>query len=267
MRFAESAHATNFQMAERADAAHKLVYVYAGRIGCHWRGQEQPLVVPAGALLIVPAGTRHCLVDIEPAVLLLLGLGRRFVKEDPGIAELWGALSQQPPLVLRLSRPTRQTLEALWRRGMAEQATARLGAGVALRAHAAQVLVLLSRLPRAGDDSPADQRVSGVAREIEETFFEAWDLDRAATRAGLSRRRFTALFRAATGRTFWEFLNAHRLAHAARLLRAGGTSVAGVMLASGYNDLSHFYRLFRNRFGVPPRRWLIQAGGPAPDRN
>ena len=81
-----------------------------------------------------------------------------------------------------------------------------------------------------------------------------------AARAGLSRRRFSDLFRAGKGCTFWEFLNEHRLEHAAKLLRTGNHSVTGVAFSCGFNDLSHFYRLFRGRFKQPPRAWLAQLG-------
>ena len=124
-----------------------------------------------------------------------------------------------------------------------------------MRALAAQTLVLLARLPPAAAGTSAASRVAAVTREIEETFFDQWDLDRAASRAGLSRRRFTDLFRAANKKTFWDFLNEQRLNHAARLLRTGENSVMGVMFSCGFNDLSHFYRLFRTRYGKPPAMW------------
>ncbi|MFM8683622.1 MAG: helix-turn-helix domain-containing protein, partial [Chthoniobacterales bacterium] len=36
----------------------------------------------------------------------------------------------------------------------------------------------------------------------------------------------------------------------------GGHSVAGVAFACGFGDLSHFYRVFKTRFGRPPGQWL-----------
>jgi AraC-like DNA-binding protein len=97
-----------------------------------------------------------------------------------------------------------------------------------------------------------------VRREIDESFFDQWDLCRAATRAGLSRRRFTELFRAEAGSTFWDYLNERRMEHAARLLRGEGRSITGVIFACGFNDVSNFYRLFRRRFGAAPRAWLTK---------
>jgi AraC family L-rhamnose operon regulatory protein RhaS len=97
--------------------------------------------------------------------------------------------------------------------------------------------------------------VGAVVREIEETFYDQWDLDKAAGRTGLSRRRFTDLFRDVSGKTFAEFLTGIRLSHAARLLEGGEHSVTGVIFSCGFNDVSHFYRLFRQRYGSPPGKW------------
>jgi AraC-like DNA-binding protein len=59
--------------------------------------------------------------------------------------------------------------------------------------------------------------------------------------------------------TFWDYLNGRRLDHAAKLLRAGELSVTGVMFSCGFNDLSHFYRMFRQRHGLAPKKWAEQV--------
>lgn len=49
------------------------------------------------------------------------------------------------------------------------------------------------------------------------------------------------------------YVNARRMEHAARLLAGSDTSIAGVALDCGLENPSHFYRLFRERFGTTPR--------------
>jgi AraC-like DNA-binding protein len=253
--FAESAHAAGFSMAERRDPYHKLIYLLDGKVAYWEGGRASSSIVETGAVLILPRETLHRLVDVQPSTLLLLCLGDVFLQSDSELGQLWQALTRVPGHCLQLSRPTRQRLESMWRRSMVEKEHARVGGRVTVRALAAQTLVLLARLPPAGAGTSAASRVAAVTREIEETFFDQWDLDRAASRAGLSRRRFTDLFRAANKKTFWDFLNEQRLNHAARLLRTGENSVMGVMFSCGFNDLSHFYRLFRTRYGKPPAMW------------
>lgn len=257
--FAASAHSADFHMAQRADPFHKLLYVLEGAVAYREAGRATPVTIEAGTLLIVPRGLAHQIDDVRPSNLLLLCLTDTFLQPDPDLPELWRMLAETPRRQMLLSRPTRLRVETMWRRAMLETAHARIGGAVTARTLAAQVLVLLARLPARLTKDDATRRVAAVTREVGETFFDEWHLDRAAARAGLSRRRFSELFRAANATTFWEHLNELRLAHAARLLREGEHSITGVMFSCGFNDVTHFYRLFRARYGAPPRAW-VSAG-------
>lgn len=251
--FAESVHAMDFEMTERVDPFHKVCYVLAGRIACRI-GNRDTLVMTAGTVFFVPENVSHHLRDVEASTLLLLCVGQRFLAGDPDLPTLWSGLVERGSL--ELNRPARERLELMWRRAMLEKSHARIGGAISVRALAAQLLVLLARQQRAPSLDAAQVRVAAVAREMRETFYDEWNLDRGAARAGLSRRRFTDLFRATTGRSFSDELNALRLDHAAHLLRGGEHSILGVMFSCGFRDLSHFYRLFRERHGAPPKRWL-----------
>lgn len=253
--FVESSHATDFRMAPRQDPYHKFVYVLAGRVAYRLGDSAESTEVRLGSVVVVPAQQEHQITDLEPSTLLLLCFRSDLASGDADIESLWGTLSGDIAEPLRLSRPSRQRLEGMWRRAMFEWEHQRIGSATTARALTAQTIVLLSRLPVESGGASARDRVEAVRNEVSETFYDDWDLDRAAARAGLSRRRFTDLFREANGETFGGFLGELRLQHAARLLKAGDHSVTGVMFACGYNDVSHFYRVFRKRHGKPPRAW------------
>lgn len=252
--FAESAHAADFRMVARTDPYHKVILVLAGAVAYREKGRE-PVRADARSVVIVPAGTTHRISDEEPATILLLCIGKRFAASDKELEALWQMLAGLPRRSVRVHRPGRHRLEAIWRRALAERAHGRIGSGAATRALAAEALVLLARLPAEVGSVAATERVAAVMHEVGETFFEPWDLDRAAGRAGLSRRRFTDLFREASGRTFQVYLTDLRMEHAARLLRSGEHSVTGVIFSCGFTDVSHFYRTFRQRFGAAPGQW------------
>ncbi len=254
--FAESEHAADFRMPVRADPFHKLVYVLRGDVVCRDHAARREFAAGAGTLFTIDRGTPHQLRDQTPAVLLLLCFAPRFIDADVPRRTLWAALGAQRVWRVPAGRPSSQRFENLWRRALLEQSAEQAGAIVALHALAGQILVTLARWPAAGAkaDTPA-RRIQAVAQEVAESFYDEWTLDRAAARAGLSRRRFSELFRAHTGATFLETLTTLRLAHAARLLRAGAHSVTGVAFSCGYRDVSHFYRAFRARYGRPPGEW------------
>lgn len=255
--FAESVHAADFRMAERRDSFHKLFYVLSGCIRYHTPGRPDQ-TFRAGTILPVARDQLHQISDVAPSTLLLLCLTDPYLASDPDLPELWKRLTARPIQPLELNRPARERIERMWRRAMLEKSHAKIGGGVTVRTTAAQLLVLLARQQTASSADSTRMRVAAVARELDETFFDEWNVDRAAVRAGVSRRRFTALFREATGQSFSGALHTLRLEHAARLLRQGEHSVLGVMFSCGYTDVSHFYRLFRRRFGHPPKQWLVQ---------
>jgi len=261
--FAESIHGPRFRMAERADDFHKLLYVLQGGVTLAAGSPTPPLTATAGAALCVAAGVRHQIADTEPPTLLLLCFARDFLARDPELAALWARLLAGKPATLRPAGAWGPRFESLWRAGIAEQAGNQPGREVALRLTAAQVLVALARVPAQAAADDAEQRVAAVARDLAESFYEPWNLERAGAQAAMSRRHFSALFRRLTGRTFLDQLTEHRLTHAAVLLNDNRHSIIGAAFSSGYGDLSHFYRLFRARFGHPPRAWLEKSRGAA----
>jgi len=254
LAFAESIHGPRFRMAERADAFHKLIYVLQGDVTL--TVGDRALQAGAGAVLCVDAGVRHRIADAEPTTLLLLGLAPAWLARDPELERLWSRLLGGKSAAARPAGAGGPRFESLWRVGIAEQAGNQPGREVALRAAAENILVTLARQPAQPAADDAGPRVAAVARDLAETFYEPWSLERACTQAGMSRRHFSALFRQQTGRSFLEHLTELRLSHAAALLTDNRHSIIGAAFSSGYGDLFHFYRLFRARFGAPPRTWL-----------
>jgi len=254
--FAESLHAADFRMPARTDPFHKLIYVLRGQVLYRERPGSPEVAAGPGALLAIKRGTAHEFRDQSPATLLLLCLAPRWIADDPPRRALWHTLSDHRHWHVSAHGSASHRFENLWRRALLEQRESRPAAPVALHALAAQILVTVARQPAATAPSdPATGRVAAVAHELAESFYDEWTLDHAAARAGLSRRHFSELFRAHAGDTFLNTLTRLRLDHAAQLLRDGAHSVTGVAFSCGYRDLSHFYRVFRRRFGRPPGQW------------
>ncbi len=261
--FAESVHAGDFRMSEREDPFHKVLYVQRGTIELRLGGRDSDRAAgraEAGTMLVVPAGRRHRLIDIEPSVLLLLGLGRAFVEQDDDLRSLWERLRRSQAGSMRLRSVQAGPVVGCWRQGILEQTEHRRGAGVAVRMLALQVLLGADRYQLRTMEESTEERVALLRQDLEDTFYRPWSIDRAAHHVGLSRRQFTLRFRQLTGHSFVDHLNGLRLAHAERLLRSGRYSVTGAAFSSGFEDLSHFYRLFRGRHGMPPKRWLAAVG-------
>jgi AraC-like DNA-binding protein len=75
----------------------------------------------------------------------------------------------------------------------------------------------------------------------------------------LGRSQFHALFKAETGRTFTEYLADVRCDKAAELLVNSDRTVLDIAVSCGFNNLSHFYHVFKNRKGTSPKRYRTEA--------
>ena len=80
-------------------------------------------------------------------------------------------------------------------------------------------------------------------------------LDQVAREAGMSKCHFCRVFKAHTGITFRDHLNRRRIVRATELLQDQERSVTDVCLEVGFNDMSHFARVFRRLTGHPPSRF------------
>ncbi len=65
-----------------------------------------------------------------------------------------------------------------------------------------------------------------------------------------------------TGRTYTELVQAKRLSQAAYLLGTTNHSVMDIALAVGYDNISYFHRIFRERYGCTPRIYRVEQGPP-----
>ncbi len=81
-----------------------------------------------------------------------------------------------------------------------------------------------------------------------------------ADRLGWSREHLNRQVRRHLGMTTMQLVTRRRLDHAARLLRHGDPAVQEVCHACGLDNLSHFYQIFRRRFGCTPAAF---RAGPA----
>ncbi|MBA4136057.1 MAG: hypothetical protein C0518_01920 [Opitutus sp.] len=268
VKFAESAHGPKFRMAERADPFHKVLYVLAGQTEFRCRSFPHA-TVSAGTALLVPAGAPHRLRDLEPATVLLLCFSRRWLSVLPELAPLWRATVAQNKGTISLGESVRIRIEALWRRALFEQIRQQEASSTIAFACAAEIVALLTRVgPPPVEQRPAE-RIHAVAAEVANSFMDNWRLDDAARRAGMSRRSFTAHFRATLGKTFWEHLEDLRIAHADQLFERGEHTILGVMFSAGFNDVSTFYRAFRRKRGVSPKqrmKTLSERKGARPNR-
>jgi AraC family transcriptional regulator len=111
-----------------------------------------------------------------------------------------------------------------------------------------------------------EARVTRAVREVERHPDGHLDLAGLARESGLSRYHFLRVFEDVTGVTPHQYVLRTRLRNAATLLTVASSRILDIALDCGFGDVSNFNRAFHAEFGVTPRVYRRQRGGPQEDR-
>ncbi|MCS7301668.1 MAG: helix-turn-helix domain-containing protein [Fimbriimonadales bacterium] len=98
-----------------------------------------------------------------------------------------------------------------------------------------------------------DARLRAALEYLQSHLSDPDALQKVSERLCVSPRQCQRLFRVAMGCSPSEYLTELRLRRAATLLASTSLSVSEIALEVGYLSLSHFSRVFRERFGKTPR--------------
>ena len=71
----------------------------------------------------------------------------------------------------------------------------------------------------------------------------------------MSQSHFMKFFKKTMEMPFTAYLNDYRLTMASRLLLSSEDSVLTIAAETGFNNLSYFNRIFKEKFGMTPREF------------
>ncbi len=134
-----------------------------------------------------------------------------------------------------------------------------------------RLLEVLQQLARSGGGRPlADtafcrqprtrdaDRIDRICRHVLKHLATPPGLTEAATLTGMSPAGFSRFFRRMTGRTFTGWTHEVQIAQACQLLARTGQSVTTIAGQAGFDNLSHFNRIFKRLRGCTPRQFRQQ---------
>ncbi|WP_316814037.1 AraC family transcriptional regulator [Pedobacter heparinus] len=90
-----------------------------------------------------------------------------------------------------------------------------------------------------------NDRISMVFNYIKDHFQEEINLIAVAEMASMTVPSFCRYFKKITKKTFTQFVNEYRVVHASKLLAEKQISIANISYESGFNNFSHFNKLFK----------------------
>ena len=129
------------------------------------------------------------------------------------------------------------------------------------------LLKILDRLSRSANLSPictekysSDISISKlndiktVFDYIENNFQKEPSIRGASEAINLTESAFYKFIKRHTNKKFTTILNEYRLDHASKLLVSSNLPIAAISFQSGYSNLSHFNRIFKNTYNMTPKQ-------------
>lgn len=257
----EARHGPGF-FGKLKDTYAKFHLLIAGR--ALWESDGRQYSVGADTLFHIAAQVPHRQRDLPGQPVTLYAIHYRPELLRP---ELTHELSRRGMLPLDLhtsggdqSRPIRGLVQEM----LFEQETKRIGWEALLIARLTDLAVLTLRWSRGADfnihrvDESA-ARVANYAARLKTQFYAQVSLDDAASSVGLSRRRFTELFRNVTGESWRKYVHTLRMDYAGKLLASTERSVTAIAFECGFEELSHFHHSFKAAYRMSPLAYREQA--------
>ena len=259
----ESHHSSAFHMPVGVWPFHKLCWVGIGRGLLELEGGSVPL--RRNDFALVPANLPHRFVDdpSEPMALVIVCVAEALVEGRGIMAQLYSELSDAFPVNWPIQARSAFHLNSFreaFHSMLRERSRGALGFEALTQGILAQLMVGLLRgaeSGRSGDQGP-QAAIGGLIEHLENTFDKPIVLDELAAQCALSKRRFTQLFKEATGYTLVDYVNRKRIEHAKERLRETG-HVAYACYESGFQDLAYFYRIFKRYVGCTPGEYLKRS--------
>lgn len=101
-------------------------------------------------------------------------------------------------------------------------------------------------------DAKESDRMNEIYHYIRENFKEHISLEDISDEVGMTVPAFCRYFKKISRMTFTKFVNEYRVVHASKLLAETSLQVTEVSFESGFNNFSHFNKLFKEFTGKSP---------------
>ncbi|WP_077611820.1 AraC family transcriptional regulator [Clostridium sp. Marseille-P2415] len=99
------------------------------------------------------------------------------------------------------------------------------------------------------------ERTRQILKYMEQHYSESLSIKEMSVACGMSQSHFMKFFKQTMGMPFTAYLNDYRLTMASRLLLSSDDSILTIAGDTGFNNLSYFNRIFKEKFGMTPREF------------
>jgi AraC-like DNA-binding protein len=244
---------------------YEIHYTLAGK-GMHLLN-ETTRELCSGTLFCMTPTDFHAVIPSHEQPLELFNV---IFTEEQLSTELRSLLfSTSRELAVQVDEASRPEIEREFRRIWHESEQQQPGYELVMRGALERILIDLRRMIVVGQAASSivreeERAISPVIRQgliyMEHHFREALSLAEVAQHVGLSSHYFSEYFHRSVGQTFQCYLQDLRLQFAQALLTASQLPITTICSSAGFHSLTHFERLFKQRYCLTPRAYRQRCG-------
>jgi AraC-like DNA-binding protein len=242
---------------------YELTYILNGR-GKRYVGSNMEDFA-SGDLVLLGANLPHCwkletdLADCQEASAIVIQFSANFLGNDFfSKIELLGIkkLLQKSGNGMRFNAGTRKAVNSSLKQLTEEKSNFKMLIGlleILQRLAVSNEYALLDQQRSVAEQSRADQeRINPVFAYLVENFRGQVSLDEASGIAHMTPNAFCKYFKKITRKTFMETVIEYRLNYATQQLVQTDKPISEISFDSGFGDVSHFYKMFKNKMHQSP---------------
>ncbi|WP_159884540.1 helix-turn-helix transcriptional regulator [Paenibacillus puerhi] len=223
--------------------------------------KDRTLVINEGDVIIISPNILHRTTNTEKPrhERLIVNIHENYMASVNGsYMDILQPLFEKEYLVVNLSLHDRLSIEALSNRIMEEIQDQKPGFEMFAQTLVLQLLIICCRHVKQNSiepmesPSPMHERISEVARYINNHYMQELSLHLLAEKFYISPYYLSRFFKEATGFTFVEYLNSVRIKEAKKLLERSSMKVNLISKKVGFGSVTHFGRVFKSVTGYAP---------------
>lgn len=100
-----------------------------------------------------------------------------------------------------------------------------------------------------------NKKIDIIFEHVSKNFKQPIPLNEIAEKVSMTVPAYCRYFKKSTGKTFTQFVNEFRIVHATKLLAENPSSITDICFESGFNNFSHFNKLFKKFTGKSPLKY------------
>lgn len=242
----------------------ELVIIYNGK-GQHVTGENKPVELSAGNILIIPKGVYHQYLDENLHLLNiifendLLPLPLLDVYSIPYFNMVFKGNPANPE-IFRITGDELKEVLSLAEKLETELAENKPGCQFAATALFMQIVIFLARAIAGKVETSYSPHI-GISRTIEymhKHFTEKISIEELAENTGMSMSSLLRHFKRINGTSPKEYLLLLRINYACELLDTTNMSIDEIAFKAGFNDSNYFSREFRKTTGLTPSKYRTE---------